>query len=472
MRNRLAQALWPAAMFLLGASESIGAEREAGFDCRLAKTAIETAICSDASTGKADADMAAAYRALRAALDAVGRDHLRREQQAWLKHRTAECTGPFNVPDMTIAGCVEVGDRERTAYLAGRLERLADTKSEQGPSLPPAQAHAICNEVMRLTNTGQIQGRTLKFNKPSHQEEKAVASLKTIGQVNLQGVLSVEAPGMGKKRLAYITGGGSCSGEDIIDYDSALSSGELDFSFLGVNAEDDEVLRWARWGRSDHLLMVHGQPVVVAANFFANPTRVQLASWLGSKRQTPLCAFRASGKVVLKVPADAPTVCHAVVSGKVSMLPWGAAIEQEVAAARMVNDPRSFGGSPELVALTTADLDGDGKPERIGLERLESGAGCGFTRDFLSHISKGGARETQSPLSNALGEEEWGPTYPDKINSQQGRLSLFTFEGRAYILGKHNGETGVFYIQGDQVRQSCQLDVLPQIEVEQSYIPR
>lgn len=472
MRIGLVQGI--AVLFLLCASEAIAAEKDddAGFDCHRAKTSVETAICSDASARKADADMVAAYRALRGALDPLGRERLRREQQAWLKRRTSDCTGPFSVPDLTSAGCVEVSTRERTAYLAARHERLTDAEGGQGPSLPPDQAYAICDEVERLTNEGKIQSRILAFDRPSRQEEEAVLALKTIGSASLRGLRSVTTASGTTKRLAFVMESGSCAGEDIIDYDVAASSGELDVSFQGVDAEDDEVLRWARWGMSDRLLMSHGQPVVVAANFFASPTRVRLASWLGSPRQTPLCAFRPSGKVVLRVQHDAPPECRALAAGNVAMLPWKPATKQEIAAVRMADDPRSLGGSPELVAFTAADLDGDGKPERIGLERLQSGAGCGLTRDFLSHIREDGARETESPLADALGDEEWGPTYPDEINTQQGRLSLFTFQGRTYLLGRHGGQTGVFHMDGGQLRQSCQLDVLPQIEIEKSYIPR
>lgn len=348
----------------------------------------------------------------------------------------------------------------------------ADSTGKPEPSLLPARASAICDEVVRLTNEGRIQDRVLTFNRPTRQEEEAFASLKKASPATLLGVLPVKMPAGRPKHLAVVVEGGSCGGQTIIDYDAAISSGKLELDVFGEELDDNDPLRWARWGTLDHLLLIDGQVIVIAANFVANPTNVRLASWLGSTQQTPLCAFQASGKIILRAPSNASPVCDAVVAGEASILPWTPVTEHEAAAARIENEPRRWDSRPELVATAAADVDGDGKEDRVGLERRHSGSGCGSTAEFLSQLGEDGKRRSDTALARALGDEDWGPTYPGETDHQRGRLSLVTHQGRAYILGKHRGQTGIFYIQGDRVQPSCTLGILPQIEIGASYFPR
>ncbi len=61
----------------------------ASFDCAKASTRIEKSICADPSLGKLDVDIASAYAAAGADLDAPMRERLLRSQREWLAHRLA-----------------------------------------------------------------------------------------------------------------------------------------------------------------------------------------------------------------------------------------------------------------------------------------------------------------------------------------------------------------------------------------------
>ncbi len=147
-----------------------------------------------------------------------------------------------------------------------------------------------------------------------------------------------------------------------------------------------------------------------------------------------------------------------------------------------IDDERINGGHAEIVATAEADVDGKGKPSLVGLMHFESGRGCGRLDEYLAHIVPSGASTAPTRLSGALGNQVWGPVHlwdrqeefadTNKIVNKRGHLTLFSYDGRTYILGHHDGTTGVFRIDGDHVVQACTVDVMPQIEIDRSYIPR
>jgi uncharacterized protein YecT (DUF1311 family) len=64
----------------------------ASFDCGVAGTPIEKAICSDVALARLDRDVAEAYlRALSLATDDAPKEALKSEQRAWLSQRDAAC---------------------------------------------------------------------------------------------------------------------------------------------------------------------------------------------------------------------------------------------------------------------------------------------------------------------------------------------------------------------------------------------
>lgn len=64
------------------------------FDCDLARSAVEKAICSDVALARLDRNVAGAYGSrLKYAADDAARDVVRNGQRAWIKERDAACGG-------------------------------------------------------------------------------------------------------------------------------------------------------------------------------------------------------------------------------------------------------------------------------------------------------------------------------------------------------------------------------------------
>jgi uncharacterized protein len=78
----IAALFWPAAG---GAQPS--------FDCAKASTPVERAICAKPELAKADREMATLYGTLAGKLSGAAKEHLVKDQVAWLENRAKACTG-------------------------------------------------------------------------------------------------------------------------------------------------------------------------------------------------------------------------------------------------------------------------------------------------------------------------------------------------------------------------------------------
>ena len=85
------------------------AQPRPSFDCSKASTAVEKLVCSSGELAKADADLAAAYKALAAKLDAKAKDHLVRDETRWIAQRNRECVGTAAL----MFDCVKYGYPDR-----------------------------------------------------------------------------------------------------------------------------------------------------------------------------------------------------------------------------------------------------------------------------------------------------------------------------------------------------------------------
>ncbi|MGH8109212.1 MAG: lysozyme inhibitor LprI family protein [Arenimonas sp.] len=68
----------------------------ASFDCRLAKTSIEKAICSDPALSLLDEKLNVAFKAAREQWNSAAREYVLNDQRAWLKDVTSEFQGQPN----------------------------------------------------------------------------------------------------------------------------------------------------------------------------------------------------------------------------------------------------------------------------------------------------------------------------------------------------------------------------------------
>ncbi len=109
--------IWVSAAMLWGITPAFA------FDCAKSTTKVEKAICADRSLGAADADMTAAYEAVRDASDPVEKKMLVLSQKRWIDDRENSCA---EVDD--IAQCIAGKTQERTHLLQGA--------PESGPGYP------------------------------------------------------------------------------------------------------------------------------------------------------------------------------------------------------------------------------------------------------------------------------------------------------------------------------------------------
>ena len=83
------------------------------FDCAKASNATDRAICKDAALAKADRDMVAAYKALLDKLSGAAKDHLVKEQVAWIASRNRAC----QLDTQGLASCLKDRYESRLANL-------------------------------------------------------------------------------------------------------------------------------------------------------------------------------------------------------------------------------------------------------------------------------------------------------------------------------------------------------------------
>src|SRR5712691_10084857 len=107
--------------------------RAQSFDCARARTAVETAICADASLKAQDAQLAQAYAQLLAATQAREPERaaqIRDEQRRWVQERDRSCAAQGEAP-ARIAACLAGLYHTRSAGLAAAVSAAA-------PALPPS----------------------------------------------------------------------------------------------------------------------------------------------------------------------------------------------------------------------------------------------------------------------------------------------------------------------------------------------
>jgi uncharacterized protein len=96
-----------AAMVVLGLSVC-GAARGASFDCKVAKTDVEKAICSDKDLSAADEKMAAAYKQVMAEAPAEVQTEIREDQRTWVRGLTTVCKADAVAREHTAARRAEL----------------------------------------------------------------------------------------------------------------------------------------------------------------------------------------------------------------------------------------------------------------------------------------------------------------------------------------------------------------------------
>lgn len=133
----------------------------AAFDCKLARSEAEKAICRDPAAQVADADMAKAFGALFSSLDPSRRPALATAQRRWLVRRDGDCAG---TQGSAFAACLAAASARRQAFLTGAP--LA------GPGAPDKLVPSLVVEPGGKGRT-DVDIEVLRFARPVTAAERA-----------------------------------------------------------------------------------------------------------------------------------------------------------------------------------------------------------------------------------------------------------------------------------------------------------
>ena len=165
---------------VLAASALALATPALGFDCKLAKTAPEKAICADPAARAADAAMSASFAALRDKLPAPAKAGLAASQSAWIKSRDNACADA-----RPLGKCLAGASAARARFL--------EVRPDAGPGAPAAMVPVFVHVEGRKGVTG-VSVDSLKFADDSLPGAKVF----NVAVAKLSG--SVEQPEAGDER--------------------------------------------------------------------------------------------------------------------------------------------------------------------------------------------------------------------------------------------------------------------------------
>src|SRR5262245_50493632 len=169
------------------------------FDCAKARTAVETAICADASLKAQDVQLAQAYARLLVATQAREPEkaaQIRDEQRRWVQERERSCAAQGESPARIVA-CIAGFYRARSAAIAAVLTTAA-------PALPPTTPETSAR-LSDATVSSAADGQVLLTVEASGRfairaESKTGVALQLVDMITGPGAVAGE-PGVRDGRL-------------------------------------------------------------------------------------------------------------------------------------------------------------------------------------------------------------------------------------------------------------------------------
>jgi len=419
----------------------------ASFDCRKASSAVEKLICSPGNSELQNLDWEMNSSYLTVLQDEKQADAIRHSQKQWMKKRDA-CTN---------ADCVRQAYKERLKVL------VAAQRENAPPLISASKAEAICKEVLELTNTGKLKSQLLKFSNASEEDIKKWNREKPeYSDSRLVGILDVDYMHDGKLRhLGLIDSSGSCHGTGITDL-GRYNNAQVGFS--GSEIESDDNLRWAGLGRSQYILFVQNEPIVIDASFSQSNDDLALVSWFGEGQQRPLCAYSALGKVKVDVvESKDPDLCKAVASGEEEVVESDENSEEELAD---ILKQMSF----NKAEVITTDLNEDGTKDKLFFSDYSSGGGCGGDQQTLNFLKPSTVNSQVDPLETLL-INFTGPL--SQYSKEDWRdLHILTYANKPYLLAEGPDGVGVYSLWKNKIQTWCTYNLLEQFEIKKMYPPK
>ncbi|MGH6940461.1 hypothetical protein [Hypericibacter sp.] len=352
----------------------------------------------------------------------------------------------------------------------GGLSTIIDAEESPRHSLTPETAHRICQDIMDLANTGQLQERFERFSPPLKSEN--LGSVRLADGSQIDGVFAIDYNKDGATdRLVETIDGGSCGAFHIVALDAdkeGLST--YGKSPPGNTSDDDENLRWASWGRKDRLVILDGEPIVVTSRDWQTHANIASASWMGNGVQQPLCTFEFSGTVKnSQIPIGDRPICAALLAEDVEAPAWTEPRNLDEQVWRSLSHDYGLNVDPSA-RFASVDLDQDGAIESIAQLVYESGAGCGSHHEWYMAFTQDHAYIMASPLNRNLAHREWGAFYMNRRIETAPLSPLFVHEGKAYLLGTApSGHAGIYSFENGELQLRCEIDRIAQVRILQEY---
>lgn len=389
-------------MIVLGCFLVVTTVDAASFDCVKAATNTEKLICSNSALSKLDEELSAAYKM--ALKDEKQTDSIKQVQKQWIKERNG-CSNVSCLKD------------EYTARIA-QLSLANKTDQSRGEMKSDAVA---CQTIGDYANRGELA----KLYVPV--DEKIQPKIESLfGQLSGSTTLwltDLDNDGVPDPFIinvdgtAHISNGHAISGKDanvIVDIDSS----ESDLALLAVN----------------------GKYYVLTSN------GSDLKELLHMTRESfePVCKFIQRNKPFIEITKgkDNP-VCNAASSGNVKHISFKPV------------DNKTVLNEEVITGLATADINNDGKPEKIALVDYESGAGRGSSSLMIRAI------DNENPKRADRIKKILARTF-DGSNVKQG---VFVYDGLTYI---DEASTGVLLIRNGNFEEVCHFKFRPLFDVEDS----
>lgn len=330
------------------------------------------------------------------------------------------------------------------------------------PLLSRKKANAICERVLSLANAGKLGRYALPFTRLSEVEQAPWRD--SFGYVSPAISFDLNADGAAEYIGTVYTGGSCYSDKLVVLRGTAIAAASQYLPFTEIEVEQDELLRWAKWGARSYLMQIEGEPIVVSGRLDPEETKLHLVSWFREGIERPLCAFTATGAVTSRVVESANDgVCRAVARGKVSLDAWERAPQ---AAEDALRTPLHA----DEVYRRHLDVNMDGTDDEIALAVRHSGAGCGSLDVGLRALTANGVSASNSALDRLLlkasGRLRYGKSVPDFYPR------LFTYAHRPYLLGRGDGGVLVSSFWQNTPKQWCRIQQTPQFKIQKFYPPR
>lgn len=427
----------------------ITSAQAASFPCYNALTTVEKLICSNAYVSTLDDKLIEIYSAkLKSAKfqNEITENSIRQEQKNWLKKRNV-------CHDIT---CI------KNEYEA-RIDQLTSINRKGSiPLISEKKAEAVCKEIVELANAGKVRSRLIKFTTASQQDIDAWGRLRGVEGLYLNGILDVDYDRDNKTvHVGSISNGGTCSTDFIIDLGTAIKRRSPLATYIGFSKEEVENFESASWGRSDSLLFVQNEPIVVTANISEYAEDIALVSWFGEGQQRPLCATSALGVEVEITESKVPELCNAVANGDFTPIEWNNVKDRRELEGLRTKDQTEFAETASI------DLNADGEIDNVLLLNSSSGAGCGSSRQWLD-MFRVNMTNTHRALILAL-QNFWGPL--SRYSDQWKDIKLFKFSGKPYLLANGPKGLGVYSIWENETQAWCTYNLREQISIDHLYPP-